>query len=120
VKKVKATNPELIKLIRALRKESRESGVEIWCYIADLLSHSRGRRVAVNVSRLNRYTKKGETVAVPGKVLGAGKIDHPINVAAFAFSDQARTKILRAKGKCLSILDLMKNNPKGTNVKVIG
>ncbi|MGQ9459934.1 MAG: 50S ribosomal protein L18e [Candidatus Bathyarchaeaceae archaeon] len=120
MKKVKATNPELIKLIRTLRKESRESEGKIWRYIADRLSHSRSKRVAVNVSRLNRYTKKGETVAVPGKVLGAGKIDHPINVAAFAFSDQARTKILRAKGKCLSILDLMKNNPKGTNVKIIG
>ncbi len=57
---------------------------------------------------------------VPGKVLGAGKIDHPINVAAFAFSDQARLKILKAKGKCLSILELMKKNPKGANVKIIG
>jgi large subunit ribosomal protein L18e len=57
---------------------------------------------------------------VPGKVLGAGKIDHPVNVAAFAFSEQARSKILRTKGKCLSILDLMKKNPKGTNVKIIG
>jgi len=120
VKKVRATNPELIKLIRSLRKESQKNKVEIWRYMADRLSHSRGRRVAVNVSRLNRYTKEEETVAVPGKVLGAGKIDHPINVAAFAFSDQARTKILRAKGKCLSILDLVKNNPKGANVKVIG
>jgi len=61
-----------------------------------------------------------ETVVVPGKVLGAGKIDHPINVAAFAFSDQARLKILKAKGKCLSILELMKKNPKGANVKIIG
>jgi len=120
VKKVRATNPELTKLIRSLRKKSRESGVEIWRYIADRLSHSRSRRVAVNLSRLNRYTEKGETVAVPGKVLGAGKIDHPVNVAAFAFSDQARTKILGAKGKCLTIPDLMKNNPKGASVKVIG
>ena len=120
MKKVRATNPELIKLIRSLRKKSRESEAEIWRYIADCLSRSKRRRVAVNVSRLNRYTKQGETVAVPGKVLGAGIVDHPINVAAFAFSDQARSKILRAKGKCLSILDLMKRNPKGTNVKVIG
>jgi len=120
VKKVKATNPELIKLIRSLRKKSLESEVEIWRYIADRLSRSRRRRVAVNVSQLNRHTKGGETVAVPGKVLGAGRIDHPINVAAFTFSDHARSKILRAKGKCLSILDLMKKNPKGTDVKVIG
>jgi len=120
VKKVRTTNPELVKLIRSLRKKSRESEVEIWRYIADRLSRSRNRRIAVNVSRLNRYTKEGETVAVPGKVLGAGKIDHPIKVAAFTFSNQAQSKILRAKGKCLSIPDLMKKNPKGTNVKVIG
>ncbi len=120
MKKVRATNPELIKLIRLLRKKSRESEVEIWYCIADRLSGSRRKHIAVNVSRLNRYTKEGETVAVPGKVLGAGKIDHSINVAAFAYSDQARSKILKAKGKCLSILDLVKKNPKGTDVKVLG
>jgi len=59
-------------------------------------------------------------VVVPGKVLGAGKIDLPLQVAAFAFSDKARSKISKAKGKCLSIPELMKKNPKGANVKVIG
>jgi len=88
--------------------------------VADRLSRSRQRRIAVNVSRLNRYTKKGETVVVPGKVLGAGKMDHPIHVAAFAFSDQARQKILKAKGKCLSILELAEKNPKGTDINIIG
>ncbi len=120
MKKVRSTNPELITLIRSLRKGSRENQVAIWRYIADRVSSSRRRRIAVNVSRLNRYSKEGETVAVPGKVLGAGIVDHPINVAAFAFSEQARSKILKAKGKCLSIQDLMEKNPKGTNVKVIG
>jgi large subunit ribosomal protein L18e len=59
-------------------------------------------------------------VVVPGKVLGAGKIGHPVNVGAFAFSERAQSKILKAKGKCLSISDLMKKNPKGANVKIIG
>lgn len=107
-------------LIRALKKGSRESGAKIWRDIADRLSRSRKGRVAVNLSRLDRHTEKGETVVVPGKVLGAGSIDHPLNVAAFAFSERARSKILRARGKCLSILKLMKKNPKGTNVKIIG
>jgi len=120
VKKVRATNPELTALIRSLRKKSRENQVEIWRYIADRLLSSRRRSVAVNVSRLNRHTKEGETVAVPGKVLGAGTVDHSINVAAFAFSDQAQSKILKAKGKCLSIRVLMEKNPKGANVKVVG
>jgi large subunit ribosomal protein L18e len=120
VKKVRATNPELITLVKSLRKKSRENEVVIWRYVADRVSESRRRRIAINVSRLNRHTEEGETVAVPGKVLGAGIVDHPINVAAFSFSDQARSKIIRAKGKCLSIKDLMEKNPKGTNVKVIG
>jgi len=120
MKHVRTTNPELINLIRSLKKKSRESEARIWRDIADFLSRSRRRRIAVNVSRLNRYTKKGETVAVPGKVLAAGKIDHPIKVAAFTFSQPAQTKILKAKGKCLSLFDLMKKNPKGTDVKIIG
>ena len=57
---------------------------------------------------------------VPGKVLGAGNFDHAVNVAAFAFSERAQSKILKAKGKCLSISKLVEENPKGSGVKIIG
>ncbi len=119
MKKISTTNPELIKLIRTLRKKSRENKARIWRDIADRLAHSRQRRTTVNVSRLNRHTEKGETVAVSGKVLGSGKIDHPLKVAAFAFSKQAESKILKAKGECLSIQEMVEKNPKGTNVTII-
>ncbi len=33
--------------------------------------------------------QKNEQVAVPGKVLSTGELDHPITVAAFAFSEKA-------------------------------
>jgi len=120
VKKVKATNPELVKLIQDLKKKSRENKIELWRKMAERLSTSNRSRIALNVSRLNRYTKEGETVAVPGKVLGAGKADHPMTVAAFAFSDTAKSKILKVKGNCLSIRDLMEKNPTGKNVKLMG
>lgn len=74
----------------------------------------------MNISRLNRFTKKGETIVVPGKVLGSGRIDHHLTVAAFAFSELAKSKISKAKGKCLGIADLIDKNPKGTNVKILG
>ena len=119
MKKIKATNPELIALIRDLKKKSRENQTELWLNLAERLSSSKKSRIAFNVSRLNRYTKDGETVTVPGKVLGAGKTDHPMTVAAFAFSDRAKSKILKAKGKCLSIRDLMEKNPTGKNVKLM-
>lgn len=120
MKKLKATNPELVSLIRDLKKNSRENQAQIWRSLADSLSSSKRSRIAVNVSRLNRFTKDGETVVVPGKVLGAGKPDHAMTVAAFAFSDVAQSKIKTAKGKCLSIRDLMKKNPSGKNVKIMG
>jgi len=120
MKRIKSTNPELINLIRSLRKKTRESEAKIWRVVADYLSHSRRRRIKVNLSQLNRHTETGETVVVPGKVLGAGRINHSLNVAAFAFSEQARSKILKSKGRCMSIPELMKKKPKGSNVKIIG
>jgi large subunit ribosomal protein L18e len=120
VKKAKTTNPELIGLIRFLRKQSSENKVEIWRDIAERLATPRKNRVAVNLSRLNRYTEKNETVIVPGKVLSAGEISHPLTITAFAFSQKAKEKISSAKGKCLSFSDLTKKNPKGSNIKIIG
>jgi len=119
-KRVEITNPNLISLIRLLKKKSRENEAAIWRDVAESLSRPKRGRIAVNVSRINRYTKKSDEVVVPGKVLGAGLITHPVKVAALDFSEQARLKILKAKGKCLSMPDLIKLNPKGSNVKIIG
>ncbi|RJS80299.1 50S ribosomal protein L18e [Candidatus Bathyarchaeota archaeon] len=120
MKKVKTTNPELLNLIRFLKKQSTENKAKIWKDIAERLAKPRRRRIAVNISRLNRYTNKNDVVAVPGKVLGAGNIDHPVKVAALAFSEKAKEKINAAKGRCLSFYELIKRNPKGSKVKIIG
>jgi len=120
VKKAKTTNPELVELIRFLKKQSRENKTDIWRDIAERLAKPKRKRVAVNISRLNRYTQKNEMVVVPGKVLGAGEIGHPVTVAAFAFSENAKEKIKARRGKCLSFFDLIKKNPKGSKVRIIG
>ncbi|HDI06778.1 MAG TPA: 50S ribosomal protein L18e [Candidatus Bathyarchaeota archaeon] len=120
MKKLKTTNPELVSLIRFLKKASRENNAEIWRDIAEKLYASKRRRVAVNLSRINRYTKKGDYVAVPGKVLGTGTLEHAVKVAAFSFSEKAKEKIRKVRGSCLTFQQLVKKNPKGSNVKVIG
>lgn len=120
MKKVKTTNPELRELIIFLRKQSRENRVSIWRDIAERLAKPRRNRVAVNISRLNRYTQRNETVAVPGKVIGAGEMEHPITVVAFTFSEKAKEKIIASRGKCLSFFDLIKKKPNGSNVRIIG
>ncbi len=118
--KTKSTNPQLIQLIQSLRQKSKENNAKIWKDIAKRLAKPRRRRTTVNLSRLNRHTSKNETVVVPGKVLGSGRINHPIKVAAFSFSRKADQKIKAAKGKTLSILQLANKNPKGSKVKIIG
>jgi large subunit ribosomal protein L18e len=52
-------------------------------------------------------------------VLGEGDLTKKITVAAFAFSDEAREKITKS-GKAVTISDLMKTNPKGQKVKILG
>jgi large subunit ribosomal protein L18e len=118
--KAQPSNLELLSTIRSLRKKAKESDAHIWRDVANSLQVSKRRRIAVNISRLNRHTKAKETVIVPGKVLGSGTLTHPVSVAAFSFSTQAKMKILKAKGKCLSIPDLLEANPQGSNVRIIG
>jgi len=119
-RQTRSPNPNLTGLIILLKKKSRENQAAIWRDISERLAKPRRKRIAVNISRVNRHTKEGDEVLVPGKVIGSGLLDHPVKVAALDFSEQARSKILGAKGQCLSISELLKINPKGANVKVIG
>ena len=120
MKKTRPANPELLKVASLLRKQGRESKTNVWQDVAARLVKSRRRRISVNLSRLDRYTSRNETVVVPGKVLAAGEITHPITIAAFSFSGKAEEKIKAAKGRCVSFADLTRKNPKGSKVKIIG
>lgn len=113
------TDINVRKLIRKLKKQSRIEQVNIWRDISERLLSPRRQRAEVNISRINRYTKDGDTVLVPGKVLGAGKIDHKIYVAALSFSENARKKIEATGGKCLTIEELMQMNPRGSNIIIM-
>jgi large subunit ribosomal protein L18e len=120
MKRTGPTNIVLRKTIRELYKLSRQNKAPIWRAVAEELEKPRRQRRVVNVSRINRYTSDGDIVVVPGKVLGAGTIDHPVIVAAAAFSKTAVEKIKAAGGEAIHILELARRNPRGSNVKIIG
>jgi len=120
MRETKTTNPEIIQLIRYLKKQSREQEAAIWRDVAAGLAKPSRQRTAVNLSRINRYTQKSDVVVVPGKVLASGMLDHAVTVAAFDVSERAKAKLDAAKAKYLSISELMEQNPKGSNVKIIG
>lgn len=103
-----------------LRKASREAEVNVWRKVSRHLDKSKRRRVVVNLSRINRYTQPREVVVIPGKALGAGTLTHPVTVAAYAFSPGAMLKIKEAGGESLTIEELLRRAPKGSNVILMG
>lgn len=117
-KRTGPTNPYLKQLIGNLRKKSLELNVPIWKTIAEKLSKSTRRRTEVNLSNIERHTTNGDVVIVPGVVLATGQLTKPVTVAAWRFSPAAIRKI-KDKGKILTIEELVQENPKGSNVKII-
>lgn len=114
------TNPNLVNLIEYLLKISAEKNARIWKDIAERLARPKRLYSEVNVSKIQRYANEGETIVVPGKVLGGGNIYKAVTVAALDFSKSAREKITRAGGRCLSIRELTEINPEGSNVRIMG
>ncbi len=119
VRRTGPTNIVIRKLIRELRKYARKYNAPIWSYVAELLERPTRKRVVVNVSKINRYLKDGEVAVVPGKVLGAGKLEKKVTIAAIAFSKTALEKIKASGGNAMFISDLIEENPKGSGVRII-
>lgn len=114
-----ATNQYLTELIQHLKKTAIEQKVNIWKALATELEKPARIRRVVNIERINRFCDDKETIVVPGKVLGVGALDKSLTVAAFSFSESASQKI-NQKGKTLMIEELIKMNPKGSKVRIIG
>jgi large subunit ribosomal protein L18e len=119
VKRTGPTNPYQKSLIEELRKKSFESKVPIWKDVAEKLTRSRRSKVTVNIFEIDKNTEKNDFVVVPGVVLSAGELTKPVNIAAWRFSASAEEKIKSAKGKIMTIEELVKEKPKGTGVKIL-
>jgi len=113
------TNPELNEMVATLKRKGRQNKAPIWLRVAEFLGKPKRTRVAVNVSRIARNTKKGDIIAVPGKILSTGSISHAIHVGAFRFSQTARNKIQKAGGSCMSLNKLADDHPKGSKIKIL-
>lgn len=112
-------NVELKDMILTLEKESSKNEQNIWRAIAEELDKAKNRRNVVNLSRINRNTEAGDVIAVPGKVLGSGWINHPVTIAAYKFSEIAREKIEYADGEAIKLTDLIKNGIEPSKIRII-
>ncbi|MBD3228257.1 MAG: 50S ribosomal protein L18e [Candidatus Lokiarchaeota archaeon] len=114
-----STNPSNIRY-RNLIKKLWKSKRRVWRSIASKLNKPNSKRIAINISKINRNTKENDIVVVPGKVLSSGDFSHKISsIAAVSFSKSARSKIEGNDIKAETIEELYERNPTGKNVKII-
>ncbi|HLC52908.1 MAG TPA: 50S ribosomal protein L18e [Candidatus Nanoarchaeia archaeon] len=90
-----------------------------WLAIAQRLSASTRLYASVNLEHINRLATAGDTVVVPGKVLGTGDITKKLRVCALGFSASAREKLKKAKSEIVSISEEIRKNPKAEGIKII-
>src|SRR3989344_8743665 len=87
----KKNNPELVETIRLAKKKEK------WIEIASLLSGPRRKRLNLNLNEIDKESKEGDTIVIPGKVLSQGELTKRIKIVAFSFSERAKEKLLSSK-----------------------
>ncbi|MDG6221358.1 MAG: 50S ribosomal protein L18e [Candidatus Thermoplasmatota archaeon] len=120
MKPLNKTNQHLLELIQDLKNGAYKNGAPIWRDVADRLSRPSNNWAEVNLSRISRNVEKGAVVLVPGKLLGSGDINMAITVASYKASASAVEKVSKAGGRVITIRELMGENPKGTDVRIMG
>lgn len=81
---------------------------KLWKRVHSLVAVPSRRRPAVNLKKISRYSKEGDNVIVPGKVLSMGPLEHRVNIAAIEYSAGALKTLREANCKILDIKDMVK------------
>ncbi len=109
------TNPLTLSLIAKLRATK----APVWRRAAELLQKLTRDKVEVNLTEISRFAAEGETIVVPGKVLGTGSLSAgKLSVASHGISLAAAEKVKRSGGKVYTLEELAKQNPEGKNLRL--
>ncbi len=111
----KKTNPELVETAKLITKNTEWSALGI----VEYLTSSTRKMPEMNLAKINLHCEQGDTVVIPGKVLGTGNITKKIKICAFNFSKQALDKLKEKKCEIMTINEEIKKNPKATGLRVL-
>ncbi len=109
----KKTSPLSIETIMAAKKH------KAWLYVAKCLASPTRQYPSFNLHEIDAGSEDGDTVVIPGKVLGDGKVSKKIKIVAFSFSASALDKMKEAKVEGAYIIDEIKKNPEAKGVKLL-
>lgn len=107
------TNPTLADAIKNARKNKS------WVKLAHVLSGASRKHASINLEQIDKQTKAGDTILVPGKILGSGDITKKIKICALGISASALSKLKASKSEFITIGEEIKSNAKAEGIKVI-
>ncbi len=119
LKPVNKENPALKETIEELTKISRENGSTFWRDIAERLNGSRKNYSSLNLEKIDSLVKDGETVVIPGSLLGTGYFEKKVTLSALKVSKSAQEKVAKVGGTYKTLIELAKENPKGTDIRIL-
>lgn len=88
---------------------------KLWKRVHGMVAVTERRRHEVNLSKLERYTKEGDNVIVPGKILSKGELTHKVRIAAIEYSAPALKSLRESDCKIVSLKEMLNSE----KIKVI-
>lgn len=113
------TNPVLKDVVKTCEEAARVNDAAVWDRVAEELKRPTRDMRAVNLSTIERNADDGDTVVVPGKVMGSGRLTKNITVGAFKFTGNAREEI-NDVGEAPYIEGVVDEHPGGEEVILLG
>lgn len=107
------TDPELVETIISSKKKKN------WLKVSDKISTPTRKQISINLDEINKKSEDGDVVVIPGKVLGIGKIDKKITIAALSFSTSAKEHLKESKTEFYTIKEEIKKNPEAKKIRLL-
>jgi large subunit ribosomal protein L18e len=107
MKKLNVERSDIREWLDVVRSAQQAERKPLYERILELSEVSSRRRVTVDVYKINRHTKEGDNVIVPGKVLGNSPVEHSVTIAAMGFSGTALKSLKGANCKIVGIKEML-------------
>jgi large subunit ribosomal protein L18e len=106
-------SPELREIIINSKKNEK------WLEVSSLLAGPTRKRLIVNLDEIDKQTKPGETIVIPGKVLSMGEINKKIKIIALKFSGKAKEKLIKAGCEIALLNSEIEKNKDAKGVRIL-
>ncbi len=119
IKHDRKTDNNLRETVQNLLELSRSNSSALWRDIAKRLAGGKRRYASINLGKIDSLSNDGEILVVPGSILGAGTLSKKVTLASLKISQKAREKLEAAGCTYKTIDELSRENPKGSNVRIV-